>query len=157
MSSEREERRATMGIKYIPLVYVMAAVFGCSPKTNNPGVSAGEIVSATADSTFGWSASPARYEEREGKFLFHVYCAVCHGDGGGGDGFNAYNLDVKPHSLADSAYMAQVSENSLRQVIALGGRGVNKSVLMPPYGHTLSEVQIGYLIAYIRGFTGAAK
>jgi len=90
------------------------------------------------------------YEQRQGKYLYLKYCAVCHGDEGGADGFNTYNLDPKPHSLADSSYVAALSDGSLTQVIGLGGRGVNKSVLMPAYGWTLSEAQISYLVSYVR-------
>ncbi|RMI13309.1 MAG: cytochrome c [Calditrichaeota bacterium] len=93
------------------------------------------------------------YEERWGKRLYDHYCAVCHGENGEGDGFNAYNLDPRPHSLADSAYMAALSDKMLREVIAFGGRGVNKSVLMPAYRQTLTPEQIDYVIAYIRTFT----
>ena len=136
-------------------VIACAAIFlgGCSSGAKDNGPQDQGVALAQQDSSFGWNVEPAAYEVREGKFLFNRYCAVCHGAGGAGDGFNAYNLDPKPHSLADSSYMAQISENSLKQVIELGGGGVNKSVLMPPYGHTLSKIQIQYLIAYIRGFT----
>lgn len=93
------------------------------------------------------------YEERQGKRYFDNYCAVCHGKTGEGDGFNAYNLNPRPHSFADSAYMAALSDETLAEVIAFGGRGVNKSVLMPAYQNTLSGQQILNLIAYIRTFS----
>ena len=35
------------------------------------------------------------YAERQGKQLFEQYCAICHGQSGEGDGFNAYNLNPK--------------------------------------------------------------
>jgi mono/diheme cytochrome c family protein len=92
------------------------------------------------------------FVERQGKQLFDHYCAVCHGAKGEGDGFNSYNLDPKPHSLADSAYVAALSDATLAQVIALGGRGVNKSVLMPAYQNTLNQDKISYLVVYIRTF-----
>jgi len=41
------------------------------------------------------------YKERQGKQLFEQYCVVCHGQSGEGDGFNAYNLTPRPHSLSD--------------------------------------------------------
>ncbi len=90
------------------------------------------------------------YEERKGKRLFDHYCLVCHGETGEGDGFNAYNLDPRPHSLADSTYISVISDAIIEEVIARGGRGVNKSVLMPAYANTLSKEQIQYLVKYIR-------
>lgn len=93
---------------------------------------------------------PLTYEQRQGKYLYLKYCAICHGAQGGADGFNTYNLDPKPHSLTDSAYVAALSDGALAQVIRLGGRGVNKSVLMPPYGWTVNEDQILYLVSYVK-------
>jgi cytochrome c553 len=93
------------------------------------------------------------YNERQGKQLFEQYCVVCHGQGGEGDGFNAYNLNPKPHSLADSTYMKPLSSETLTEVISFGGKGVNKSVLMPAYQNTLVKSQISNLIGYIETFT----
>ncbi len=90
------------------------------------------------------------YEQRQGEYLYLKYCGVCHGEHGGADGFNTYNLDPKPHSLADSAYVAALSDAALTQVIALGGQGVNRSVLMPAYQWTLNKNQITYLVSYVR-------
>lgn len=93
------------------------------------------------------------YTERQGKRLFEQYCAVCHGYSGEGDGFNAYSLDPRPHNLADSAYMKALSDETLAEIIAFGGMGVNKSVLMPAYQNTLSKMQISNVVAYIETFT----
>ncbi len=90
------------------------------------------------------------YEQRQGKYLYLKYCAVCHGAQGGADGFNTYNLDPKPHDLSDSAYVADLSDGSLTRIIGLGGRGVNKSVLMPAYAWTLNKDQISYLVSFVR-------
>jgi mono/diheme cytochrome c family protein len=87
------------------------------------------------------------YEQLEGKDLFGAYCAVCHGSGGAADGFNTFNLDPKPHDLTDSTYVAGLNDDALKQVIRLGGIGVNKSNLMPAYRWTLSENQIEYLVS----------
>jgi cytochrome c len=93
------------------------------------------------------------YIERQGKQLFEQYCVVCHGQMGEGDGFNAYNLNPKPHSLSDSTYMRALSRETLTETISFGGKGVNKSVLMPAYKNTLSKTQISNMVAYIETFT----
>ena len=93
------------------------------------------------------------YAERQGKQLFEQYCAICHGQSGEGDGFNAYNLNPKPHSLADSTYMKALSYEYMTETISFGGKGVNKSVLMPAYQNTLSKTQISNVVAYIETFT----
>lgn len=93
------------------------------------------------------------FVERQGKGVFEHYCAVCHGTSGEGDGFNSYNLNPRPHSFADTTYMLALSDATLTEVIARGGRGVNKSVLMPAYSQTLRADQIERTIAYLRTFT----
>jgi high-affinity iron transporter len=93
------------------------------------------------------------YSERQGKQLFEQYCTICHGQSGEGDGFNAYNLNPKPHSLADSTYMKALSPETLTETISLGSKGINKSVLMPAYQKTLDKTQISNLVVYIETFT----
>lgn len=91
------------------------------------------------------------YAQRQGKGLFLHYCSVCHGEGGAGDGFNAFNLaPVRPRDLADQTYMTVISDLRIQEVIREGGRGTRKSVLMPAWGNTLNEAQVQDLVAFIR-------
>jgi cytochrome c oxidase cbb3-type subunit III len=93
------------------------------------------------------------YEERHGKHLFELYCVVCHGKNGEGDGFNAYNLNPRPHSLADTAYMKALSPETLKEIISNGGKSLNKSIMMPGYTYTLNKNQISDLVLFIETFT----
>lgn len=90
------------------------------------------------------------YAERKGKRLYEHYCAVCHGLQAKGDGFNAYNLNPKPKDIAENGYLDSVTDDWLKQVISLGGRGVKRSVLMPAYEGTLNEEQTAEIVAYLR-------
>lgn len=92
------------------------------------------------------------YEQRQGRFYFTRYCAVCHGEDGKGDGFNAFNLDPKPRNFTDARIMGGLSDDRLKETVREGGRGVNKSPLMPAWGGTLSAQQIEYVVAYVRTF-----
>ena len=128
-------------------------IIGCSHKMKEPeAAQAKDSTVVQAQAAVNVPQIRLTYEEGQGKYLYDKECAVCHGDKGAGDGFNAYNLDPKPQSLADSSYAAALSDASLEQIISLGGRGVNKSVLMPAYRWTLSQRQISYLVAYLRTF-----
>ena len=93
------------------------------------------------------------FGERQGRRLYNKYCVVCHGLNGEGDGFNSYNLSPKPKSLADSAYNKALSDESIKNIIAHGGAGMNRSVLMPSYQNTLNENEIQYLVQYLRTFS----
>jgi mono/diheme cytochrome c family protein len=88
----------------------------------------------------------------EGRKRFSYYCAVCHGGKGRGDGYNAANLDPQPRDLSDrkEAYMAKQKNEELFKVISSGGKAIDKSARMPPYGKTLSEKEIWEIIVFIR-------
>jgi len=92
------------------------------------------------------------YAEERGKRLFRKYCAVCHGETGMGDGFNAYNLNPRPRDFTDYKYMTALSDEKIAETISQGGRGTNKSILMPAWGNTVSQNDIQDLVAYVRTF-----
>lgn len=89
------------------------------------------------------------YEQRQGKILFTKYCAICHGTEGRGDGFNAYNLDPKPRNFTDARAMAGLDHMALYAIVDVGGKGVNKSPLMPGWGGRMNKQETEYVIAYI--------
>ena len=96
------------------------------------------------------------YNAREGRTLYRHYCLNCHGEAGRGDGFNAYNLDPRPRSLADSSFQAQHSDSDLVVAIRSGGGAVGLSTGMPPWGRTLLERQIEDVVIYLRTLPEAA-
>ncbi len=141
---------------------VMAAVLawaggGCqgTGATRTPQTAAA-AESTTADSAGAiYSASTLPipelgYNAREGRALYRHYCLNCHGEVGKGDGFNAYNLDPRPRSLADSTFQVQHSDADLLTAIRSGGGAVGLSTGMPPWGRTLSERQIQNVVVYLR-------
>jgi mono/diheme cytochrome c family protein len=143
------------------LLIIFVAIFlpACEPEKNNISNEAVSDSSIDKAETIMYEGKDNiwalyNYDEREGKRLFEHYCSVCHGIKGKGDGFNSYNLNPKPHSFADSNYILQLADSYLNQVITLGGESMNKSVLMPQYAHTLSEIQIDRIVSYIRTFLG---
>lgn len=88
----------------------------------------------------------------EGRKLFAYFCASCHGGKGRGDGFNSASLDPEPRDLSDQkeVYMAKQKNEDLFKVISLGGKAIEKSPRMPPYGTTLSEKEIWQIVAFVR-------
>ncbi|MEX1244572.1 MAG: cytochrome c [Thermoanaerobaculia bacterium] len=90
------------------------------------------------------------YELRLGRHIYQHYCQTCHGDTGAGDGFNAFNLDPRPRDISDPAFQKKKSDAELADAIQRGGAGVGLSVLMPPWGRTLSRAEVDEVVLYIR-------
>lgn len=89
-----------------------------------------------------------------GRRLYSRYCSICHGETGGGDGFNAYNVrstyGVDPTAFSDSASFASLQPDSALRAIRDGGSAIGESPAMPPWGHTLTAGEIAELWAYIQ-------
>ena len=101
--------------------------------------------------------APLPYEARMGKVTFTHYCQTCHGETGAGDGFNAFNLDPHPRDLSDPEFQKKKSDADLADAVRRGGAGVGLSALMPPWGHTLSDRQVGEVVLYLRTFPALRK
>ena len=87
-----------------------------------------------------------------GETVYNRYCLACHGKGGKGDGPNSDSLNPVPRDLTDSGAEKQMAKKTTQELfdsIELGGRGVEKSPLMPAWGKTLSEYEIWAVISYI--------
>lgn len=81
---------------------------------------------------------------QKGKRLFAEHCAMCHGDGGKGDGPMAEALETKPSDLTDRARMASQSDGELFWKISKGNPP------MPDFEKTLSKEEIWHLVNYLR-------
>ena len=103
------------------------------------------------------AGEPLSYEQRQGKNLYMKYCAICHGKEGEGDGFNAFNLDPRPRDFTDAKYMVALSDGRLAETIGQGGRGVNRSLLMPSWGGRLNKQEIEYVLSFVRSFSNPGK
>ena len=82
--------------------------------------------------------------------LFGHYCSDCHGESGRGDGINASTLTPPPTNLADAAQMSQRPDDTLFDIIAVGGRVFDLNHRMPAWGHTLDSGEIRTLVQFIR-------
>ena len=74
-----------------------------------------------------------------------------HGVGGRGDGPSAKGLEPKPADFTNCKVMAKDSDEVLLKIIKGGGQSVGRSTVMPAWGDSLSEQQIGDLVKFIRG------
>lgn len=137
-------------IETVCITTLLFMIIGCRPSSESAGDSE-KLQSPSSDSTR--QADPwikYSYSERRGKLLYEHYCSNCHGILGRGSGFNAFTLHPRPRILADSSYGSALHDTTLNQTIAYGGRGVNRSVLMPAFSHTLKGDEISSVVDYIR-------
>lgn len=81
---------------------------------------------------------------------YRTYCVQCHGLAGNGQGINVHDMSVQPRDHTDAKAMSGRSDDALFKVIKEGGPSVDKSVLMPPWGDTLSDDEIRDLVAHLR-------
>jgi mono/diheme cytochrome c family protein len=88
---------------------------------------------------------------REGKRLFIRYCAPCHGEDAEGSGryFPSY-IDPRPPDFINSDYFQETHENVMFRAIKFGSKSLGKSKYSPPYGETLRDEEIRYIIEYIK-------
>ena len=93
---------------------------------------------------------PLDYEQAEGKRIFYQQCVWCHADSTPAGPSNRSNISPDPPLMNDGTILNGKSDPSLHKVIALGGRAVNKSAMMPPYGASLTEGEIDDVIGYMR-------
>ena len=98
--------------------------------------------------------APAYAEEKPslsyGEKIYQQYCAPCHGNRGGGNGFNARHLDPRPANHTDAGFMSKRTDTELFDAISGGGRALGKAAIMPPWGNTLDKAQIKSLVQYLR-------
>jgi mono/diheme cytochrome c family protein len=119
---------------------------GCQAKPT-PTTANGPTPQQIADSL----ARIAKIER--GHQAFTSYCAMCHGDGGNGDGDVApailHKSGVKVARLNDRDQMSRLTEPQIREVIAKGGGHTGRSNLMPSWGEKLDPQVIGDIATFV--------
>lgn len=98
----------------------------------------------------GAVAAPASREIVTGRQLYVSHCAVCHGDGGRGDGPSAAGFATKPSDLSDGRLMNGLPDAFIVNIILHGGPAEGLSPAMPPFGAYLGEGHARYITAYLR-------
>jgi len=82
--------------------------------------------------------------------LYVKWCAGCHGVKGDGRGVNARALPVPPARHNDGTLMSTRTDDTLFDVIAVGGAVMNRSPRMPAFSGALSHGQIRALVRHVR-------
>lgn len=86
--------------------------------------------------------------------IFQAYCVGCHGENGRGDGPMAGKLHrdfgMRPTDLAAVSFQDSHNDQQLEAAIRGGGTSVHKTPYMPSWGGTLTDRQMGDLVAFLR-------
>jgi mono/diheme cytochrome c family protein len=90
------------------------------------------------------------YPESQGKRVFYLYCVWCHADASPAGPSNRNNVTPTPPLMNDGDKLNGESDEYMQNIITLGGSALGKSAMMPPYGKTLSAVEIKSVIAFTR-------
>lgn len=93
---------------------------------------------------------PLNYDQAEGKRVFYQQCIWCHADATPAGPSNRTNVTPTPPLMNDGDTFNAMSDASLQRIIALGGRAVGKSSMMPPYDKSLTPEEIQDVILYTR-------
>jgi mono/diheme cytochrome c family protein len=103
-----------------------------------------------ADWTDAQRIIPLSYQQAQGKRIFYQQCVWCHADATPAGPSNRSNLTPVPPLLNDGAALNAASDQSLQNIVTLGGTAMGKSAMMPPYGRMLSAEEIRSVIAFAR-------
>lgn len=99
-----------------------------------------------AEEEFQITGDPAK-----GEAAYKMYCVVCHGAAGGGDGVGAAALNPKPRALNDKEYMAGLTDEHIFKVIKEGGPSVGLSPMMTAWGAVLkTDEAVHDVAAYVK-------
>lgn len=104
---------------------------------------------AFSESTSAHEKDLGKFDLEDGKTIFGMYCATCHGATGAGDGAAAAALNPKPRDLTNAEYISTRSWEELREVIAMGGANAGMSAVMPAWSGALKKDQIDNVLAYV--------
>ncbi len=100
----------------------------------------------------GLGLAQTKGDSKAGKAKYDALCVGCHGATGKGDGAAAAALTPKPGDFTSCKEMGKLSDDVLHKAIKEGGKAVNKSPLMPPWGASVNDQQTRDLVSYIRSF-----
>ena len=97
-------------------------------------------------------AASAAGDAAAGAKIFAARCARCHGPGGKGDGPDLAKLHPtsSPVNWTNPVVMKKWSDKEILEIITKGGKAVDSSPIMPPWGGKLTGAQIQDLLAFIR-------
>ena len=125
----------------------LVAAIACSTQANDSATTATTAAPAARKA----AVTPAMIEQ--GRGIYKVNCAPCHGENGKGDGPAAGVLKPAPRDHTDRTYMSALTDEDLAKVIQMGG-GVKGKPLMPS-NPQIKGADLEALVAFTRALSTA--
>lgn len=100
----------------------------------------GAILLVSSISTIAYSKPDAK----DGKKIYDMNCAMCHGPKGAGNGAAAAALNPKPRNFVEAKFKYGSKDSDLAKLIS-HGKGA-----MPAWASILKPAQIDNVVSYIR-------
>jgi mono/diheme cytochrome c family protein len=88
--------------------------------------------------------------DRTGAEIYAQLCVRCHGASGRGDGPDGKALKVHPANHTDAKRMAKIPDDTLYDIISVGGYFFNRSPEMPAFGALLSDRERIDVVKHLR-------
>ena len=144
----------------INLFLIVSAIIILSSCRHKPAVSPAFSFLNTYDveqnSTDPQHLIPLNYQQAQGKRIFNNKCVWCNADATPAGPSNRSNLSPTPPLFTDGETFNSLSDDFMRNTITLGGSAMGKSAIMPPWGQTLTQDEIGAVLAYERAIAQPA-
>lgn len=94
------------------------------------------------------AACRATAEEVDGRAVYEIRCAPCHGSEGRGDGPAAAAIEPKPRNFRDPGFWRGRTRTQIRLTVEQGRPGT----LMSPFKGVLSDAEIDGVVSVVESF-----
>lgn len=134
-------------------VLLASLLLACGKGDKPPPPGSGGLLAQESGPSHGGPQAVGQPPAGDARTIYQNQCAMCHGKEGRGDGISAPALAVKPRDYSDAKWQASITDDDIKKIIVLGGKGVGKHPSMPdnPTLADRPEVLDG-LVQIIRGF-----
>ncbi len=164
-------------MRSVLVIAMLASVLACSDSTNSGASqavgdvpvsvgSAGALESTSdRDPAQEFAGPRGRIDWRggdpaQGRSLFELHCATCHGADGQGMGPAAVALNPKPRDLTEGTFYIDSNDNNvtgetidLARVILVGPGVFGGSEAMQGWNETLSVDEVRHLVAFVESLS----